>query len=763
MRRELLGAILRGLRPIAGVCLVASACATDPDTAKRQFLASGDDFASQGKHREAIVQYLNAIQRDPSFAEAHYRLAEAYVAVEEPHRALPEYIIAADLRPDDLDAQLRAGNLLLLAGEFDDVQARARTVLRRDPTNALALVLLGNGLAGMKSLDEAIAANQKAIALDPTRAESYTNIGALHLVQGNRAEAMAAFQEAIKLAPRSAHAHLALANYYWAVGEFSSAEQTVKQALEVEPTNVAANQALAWSYVMMGNPRAAEPYFKAAARLENTTASTIALADYYIASSRREDALAVLQPVAEVSASFAFAKTRMALAEFALGSREAAFSHIQDVLTRDPTNAVALAFQTHLFLAERRIDEALSAAKAAVGADPLLDQAHFALGRASLGAGAIEAGRLALNEVLKLNNGSVEARLDLARLHLSRNEIQTAHQFAQEAATMNPRSLDAQLMLLQTLSVRQDDTVRADAQMRRILSNHPRSPEAHIAHGNLLLSRNDRASARRAYQRALEINPTTPDALAQLLALDIQERRTRDARDRIEAALARNPTSPTLMLITAETYAASGDLARSESLLRQIIARDASSLHAYTALATLYLNQRKSESARAEFMEVARRAPDSIQSRTMIGLLFDYEGNSAEAERWYSEAVRIDRRAAVAGNNLAWIYAERGSNLDYALDLALNAIASLPDSLEVADTLAWVHYKRNIPTLAMPLLERCVTLAPSNPIYVFHLGMAYARLGQDAKARIALEKALTLNPTFPGAEDARKALASLAY
>jgi Flp pilus assembly protein TadD len=46
--------------------------------------------------------------------------------------ALRELARAADLLPRDGEAQIAAGNLLVLAGRFDEAQARARQVLTQE-------------------------------------------------------------------------------------------------------------------------------------------------------------------------------------------------------------------------------------------------------------------------------------------------------------------------------------------------------------------------------------------------------------------------------------------------------------------------------------------------------------------------------------------------------------------------------------------------------------------------------------------------------
>src|SRR5580704_15677459 len=50
----------------------------EPNGRKQKYLESGDRYSTQGKYREAAIQYLNALKVDKDFAPAHYALAQAY-------------------------------------------------------------------------------------------------------------------------------------------------------------------------------------------------------------------------------------------------------------------------------------------------------------------------------------------------------------------------------------------------------------------------------------------------------------------------------------------------------------------------------------------------------------------------------------------------------------------------------------------------------------------------------------------------------------
>ena len=118
-------------------------------------------------------------------------------------------------------------------------------------------------------------------------------------------------------------------------------------------------------------------------------------------------------------------------------------------------------------------------------------------------------------------------------------------------------------------------------------------------------------------------------------------------------------------------------------------------------------------------------------------------------------------RAALASNNLAWLYAQQDLKLDTALNLAQAAKAEAPESASINDTLGFVYLKMKLGELAVPPLRIAVEKEPENPGFHARLGQAYALTGDKARARQELERALKLKPDFAGADEAKKVLASL--
>ena len=148
----------------------------------------------------------------------------------------------------------------------------------------------------------------------------------------------------------------------------------------------------------------------------------------------------------------------------------------------------------------------------------------------------------------------------------------------------------------------------------------------------------------------------------------------------------------------------------------------------------------------------------------MLGLLMHAQRNTRAAIEHYEKAVKLDpRTAAPAANNLAWLYAESGQNLDRALELAQMARLHLPADPEPLDTLGWVYMKKGTMSQAETFIRQAVDLNPNNPTYHYHLGVLYSQKGDDANARKSLERALALKPGKQVAQDAQRILSTLVY
>lgn len=743
---------------LACATLLVGAC-SNPDRDKLQHFERGNQYVAEHRDAFAVVEYSRAVQIDPQYGDAHLELARTYERMNNMRAAIPQYVRAADALPDNRDLQLKAGQVLLLSGRFDDARGRATMLLARDANDVDALLLHANALAALRDPEGAVTQIEEALEVNPESSDAFLTMGAVRMQRGQSSEAEAAFRRAITLAPTRVDPRLALVNFLWSSGRLPEAETVLHEALAVDPRHLLANRMLGVLYVSTGRVNEAEAPLKAAADASDAPAAQLQLADYYAGTGRADRAIELLTPLSSAPSTFADAEVRLAAIDYAAGRTDRAHERLDAVLARVPHKSGLLVTKAQWLMDEGRLDEALERARAAVAADPESAPAQFVLATVHDRRGEVAEASRTYTEVLRLNPRAVAAQVGLSRLSLASGDGPAAVRYAERARMAAPSNLDARVALARSL-LAAGHLTRAEAEVDALLAAAPDAAAVHTVHGTLLAKRHNAAAARAAFERARQLAAGDVDALGGLTFLDIQTKNAAVAVARLEAEVAKQPANAALLALLARAHRANGNEDGAEQALRRAVAADPRFNTGYAMLADLYTRQGRVDEALAEFQGIVARDSSAIGARTMIGILLDSKGRREEAVKAYEATVSAHADAAIAANNLAFIYAERGENLGMALQLATTAKQRLPEDPSVDDTLGWIYYKQGQPGRAVPYLQASLKNQPDAPDVLYHLGMAYAGAGDTARARETLTRALSLDPAV-GGDEARRTLGAL--
>jgi tetratricopeptide (TPR) repeat protein len=167
------------------------------------------------------------------------------------------------------------------------------------------------------------------------------------------------------------------------------------------------------------------------------------------------------------------------------------------------------------------------------------------------------------------------------------------------------------------------------------------------------------------------------------------------------------------------------------------------------------------DKAKSSYLAAIEKDPKSLGAYMAMGMICENEKKYGEAKDYYIKVLKLDPGFAPAANNLAYLYSEKGGNIDEALNLAQKAKEQVPDDPRVSDTLGWIYYKKNIPSRAIVYLKEANEKIPNQPVMKYHLGMAYYKNGNLDLARKELNQALKIEPNFEGSEEARTTLKSI--
>ena len=569
---------------------------------------------------------------------------------------------AADLLPNRVDVQLKAGALLLVSGRYDDAKVRADKALAIAPKDVDAHILLSNALAGQTNVDAAIAEAEEAIRLEPTRAGAYANLGELEARRAVSSPRKRPSRRRWSWTRKPPLHVFALVSFYWNTNRRAEAERELTQTLALDPNNVAAHRAMATLTAATNRPTEAEAHLKKVIELTKSQEAVLALADFYITHKDQQSARNVLEPLTTTAQPSVDANMKLVALDRASGRSKEAYARVDGILAKDSTQLQALLAKSAMLLEDGKRDEALAAAQQAVQSHPDSAEAFIFLGGVQAARGQPDAAIAAYKDALKINPRASAAHVALAQLSLKTGRASEAVGFAEDALTSNPANADARLALARSL-IAKGELARAETELAQLARQFPNSTAVHTQTGVLLARKRDLAGARRELDQALKLDPSSTEAVEASVALDLAMKQPDAARARAKTTADNPNASPSLLLVAGRTYVATGDAKTGEQLIRQALQKDPNYLAAYLTLGQLYLSRNRLDAALTEFDQVLQRDPKQVATLTTTGTILLGMKRTAEA-RSGREGVGGGSVNAGGGKQLAWIYAELRRNMD---------------------------------------------------------------------------------------------------
>jgi tetratricopeptide (TPR) repeat protein len=182
-----------------------------------------------------LQEYVASMQYSGDFAFGRYNLANLYVALNRPEKAILNY--RAALKIDDLfyPAKVNLAMLYNAQDRNEEAETLLKEVLKDYPQSYDVAYSLGLLLAEKKQYEEAAEYLQTAAKGMPERARIQYNLGLLLQILKREAEAERALQKALRLEPDSLDFMYALADFYLKRGKLDKARVLAEQMVSKHP------------------------------------------------------------------------------------------------------------------------------------------------------------------------------------------------------------------------------------------------------------------------------------------------------------------------------------------------------------------------------------------------------------------------------------------------------------------------------------------------------------------------------------------------
>jgi len=765
MKKVLFPVIL--IATLVGGGLVAFAIWRASPMSSQDYLDSGKKYFEAQKYSESTIQFLNAVKKDDHSRDARYFLALSYLRQGDFNSGAKQLKALLEYFQDDVEANLQMGNLYLASGSADSQNLReanqiAQKILAKDPKNIAALILSGNALAGLRDYTASLETFEKVITLDPQNTAAFISMGTTQVLGKKLPEAEQSFLKARAIDPKNKSALVSLANYYRAAGELGKSEATFKEAAALYPSDPSIYTQIVQLYYQAGRFDDAINFLKDTQKNNpKDPQPSFVLADMYIARNQGDEAKKLLLAAKPTFPEDVNLAVRLAVI-LMHDDKQRAKQEIDFVLKAQPTSPMG-----QLLLGELQYTSGdYEAAAVTFGREILVNsrfpEAQFFLGSLAIRKGDLDKAQEYFQRSIKLNPQYLPPRIGLAELHLKKGHPDQARSEVQSALAIQKDNAPARLIKASIDRV-EKHYAEAGAELTALAKEQPGNAEIQRQIALYHMAQGRTGDAEKSLEKALELQPDSKETLTALVQVYVQGKK-------IDKALARINSVPDAKKeafhyeLLGGVYAQSGKIQEAEAAYKQALAKDPSRSSPNALLAAQYIQTGRTKEGLTELDALIKKVPTSVTAYGTKGMLYESEGKVAEAKESYGQALKINPNYEPAANNLAYLLAEEGRDLQTALSLSQNARKRQPQSPNIADTLGWIYYKLGNNVLAREQVQFAVSKDPGNPIMQYHLGMIYKANKQFKDAQAALKKAVDSSKAFkekPLAESALKEVASL--
>lgn len=348
--------------------------------------------------------------------------------------------------------------------------------------------------------------------------------------------------------------------------------------------------------------------------------------------------------------------------------------------------------------------------------------------------------------VIELDPSQPEISLRLARKYYSTGRTNDAVRVLRQGCERHPDDFAMKLFLAYAYQVSGMNDL-ALAEYRRIVKLEPGNCAGYVGEAQIYFQKRDEEKAFSALEDGLHVctNATSMIQTCRQLGSEyaIEERWAQAIRC-FRMVQSKLPNDLGSKLGLFQVYLNKGDKGRAMAELKGMPSKYTDNPRYYFVLARSYIATENYAEAAASLEEAEKRlsalpvATDDFRDSVFyyfFGMACERLGQAERAEKLFEKSIQLDGNNDKAQNYLAYMWAERGSNLDKALDYVKRAIQVEPANAAYADTLGWVYFKQNRLELALDQIIKAARLMPDDPTITEHLGDLY-KAKNDVKLAI---------------------------
>lgn len=702
--------------------------------------------------KAAEAAYSGLLKIAPDHVDAHLSLALLHLSADKFDTAQAEIGAARKVAPDNLRAKYLQALLDFRQAKYASARDNLQEVLKNAPNHMPSILLYGMVAYGLGNYEQATQNLTKVLEEFPNSVYARKGLAAV-LVKTGQPDRALNILKPLLTAENKDPSVLALAGEAaLQAHEPAKARDYLQRAATIDPKNVKLHTALGMSYMAAGDSARGMVELESAVAEDagQSTADTLLILTH-LRNREFDKALAAINVLEKKTPNNPAVYNFRGAAYAGKKDFANARKNFEQVLTLDPAYSEAAMNLAQLDLQEKNPQAARKRYEAVLARDKNNLPAMLAL--VNLASDKKEAVSL-LERAVQANPAALQPRRLLVEHYLKNNEALKALGLAREAQTANPDNADA-LDLLGATQLAAGETENALITYEKVVKMAPKSPLAYYKLASVQAAAKNLDPAKSSLRKALELKPDYLEAQAALISLELRAGKPTEALKISQQVQKQNPRISTGFVFEGDILINQKQYDQAIKAYEKAFSLDKSGLIA------VKLHQAQSlagnvKNADIRLLQWLKEQPKDIAARTYMAQAYVTRGQGKQAIEQYQILLQGAPGNLFALNNLAWLYHHEKD--PRALDMAEQAYKLRPDAAFITDTLGWILLEQGNAARAVELLQKAVSLAPTNPEIGYHYAVALAKAGDKQKARKQLDTVLASGQSFPQQDEAKAML-----
>lgn len=728
--------------------LLATGCASREEKTA-EFISRGDKLLSSGDPVRAALEYKNALQLDPRSVKAKLGLGKAYLQQKEPKQAFGAFQGALELDPNLEEARLEVASLLSMHGEPQKALEEIQRIQSPDPWQPRLDITKARAMVALKQFKEALAV-LKAVKEGDGNADVQGLLSIAYKETGDRTameQAGARWRAAAPKAPQS---------YLFMAQVAASRDDRTGAVRELDG-------------MVRANPGESAPLLLKAQVLEGLKLMDEAEAAY--------GALPAEPQFLKARAAFLLKRNKT----------DEAGKILKEVLDQSPRDVDAILQQAQILVMQDKKSEALERLEKALQADIQgADRERLVVAKATFKAseGETDEAMQLCNELLKQNQGNLDAHLLLGKILLDYGRTEEAETHLNQAAVGKPNDTRAQILLARSQRFNKKENLARDT-LKNGLNANAGSVELRLelvrdfavkneldqglkvldqgleikgdeiallkTRGELLASRKDWVRAQKDFERIIQVQPESPLGYLEMGRLAMAQSRQDEAVSWLRKAMDKEGGWQAALPALARIQLAKGDPGGALDLVESQVAERVNAPQVHFIYGQILVATGDLPKAEAALKLATELAPEWFDPYPLLTEVYRRQGKAAEAIARVEKAYGQQPTAAM-GAHLAMLFEGEG-RFDDSIRIYEEALTRSRNNPLLLNNLAYLLADRStdpkVLERAAEMAARAVTAVPENPNFLDTVAWVAFKRGQLDLAWGQILASLALAPDPP--------------